>query len=96
MLGIYYLVLFYIALALCNTLCYTIRMRSIINISLPLELKKEVEREVKNGKYASVSEFFRAMLREWRRAEILRDIRQSQKEFAQGKGKVLRSLKDLR
>ena len=39
-------------------------MRSIINISLPSELEKSVERLMKEGHYASKSEFLRELIRE--------------------------------
>lgn len=71
-------------------------MRTVINISLPAEMTKEVEKAVKIGKYASKSEFFRDMVRRWREEQLLNEIMESEKEFAAGKGKVLRSLKDLR
>lgn len=71
-------------------------MRDIINISLPRELSKEVERAVEKGKYASKSEFFRSLLRLWKEQELLDEIRESEKEFAAGKGKVLKSLKELK
>lgn len=71
-------------------------MRNIINISLPQEMNKEVEKAVKSGRYASKSEFFRSLLRLWQEQKLLDEIMKSEKEFAEGKGKVLRSLKDLR
>jgi Arc/MetJ-type ribon-helix-helix transcriptional regulator len=71
-------------------------MRNIINISMPESLKKEVDIYVKEGQYASVSEFFRDMLRTWKRQELIRDLKQSQKDFEGGKYKVLKSFKDLR
>ncbi len=71
-------------------------MRDIINISLPTELAKLVRKEVKAGKYSSVSEFFREILRARLENRILSDLRKSQKQIASGKGKVLKSLKDLR
>jgi Arc/MetJ-type ribon-helix-helix transcriptional regulator len=71
-------------------------MRQIMNISLPADVAKEVRREVKNGEYISVSEFFRAVLRDWREEKLLRELRVSQRDAKIGKGKVLRSLKDLR
>lgn len=77
----------------CVTNCY---MRSILNVSLPSSLAEMVREEVRDGGYASVSEFVRELLREWYRGRALRDIRISQKEFGQGKGKLLKSLKDLR
>jgi len=71
-------------------------MRNIINISLPKELSKEVEKAMKSGRYASKSEFFRDLIRLWQEDQLLQELRKSQKEIAAGKGKVLRSLKDLR
>ncbi len=71
-------------------------MRNIVNISLPKELNKEVEKAVKSGRYASKSEFFRDLIRLWQEQKLLDEIMESEKEFVEGKGKVLRSLKDLR
>ena len=68
-------------------------MRNIINISLPQELTKRVREEVKTGDYASISEFFRHLLRIHNLAKELKNRR---KEFETGRGKILRSLKDLR
>jgi Arc/MetJ-type ribon-helix-helix transcriptional regulator len=70
-------------------------MRNIVNISMPAELKKEVDSYVKEGQYASVSEFFRDLLRAWRRNNLLRELRASQKDFENGKYKTLKSFKDL-
>ena len=71
-------------------------MRQIINISLPEELNKEVNRLVKEGKYATKSEFFRDLVRMKIESKILKDILESRKELNSGHGKLLRSLKDLR
>lgn len=71
-------------------------MRMIINISVPASVKEEVEYEVKSGGYASVSEFFRALIREHKKNILARDIEQSCHEFKTEKGRALRSLKDLR
>lgn len=72
-------------------------MRDIINISLPAATAKMVRREVKKGKYASISEFFRSILRDYEEeSKFLTELEKSQKEFKAGKGVVLRSLKDLR
>ncbi|MEK7536824.1 MAG: ribbon-helix-helix domain-containing protein [Patescibacteria group bacterium] len=68
-------------------------MRNIINISLPQELTKIVKKEVRVGNYASVSEFFRHLLRTH---ELAQELEKSRREFEAGKGKTLRSLKDLR
>ena len=71
-------------------------MRDIVNISLPKELNKTVEELVKKGGYSTKSEFFRALLRMWIEGRIIRDLAESRRELASGKGKVLKSLKDLR
>jgi len=72
-------------------------MRNIVNISLPAEMVKIVKMEVKKGKYASVSEFFRALLRDYEEeSKVLAELEEIDKEFDAGKGKILNSLKDLR
>jgi Arc/MetJ-type ribon-helix-helix transcriptional regulator len=71
-------------------------MRNIINISVPVSMKKEMEAYAKDEQYASVSEFVRDMWRDYKRKKLLEDIRASQKEFREGKGKILQSFKDLR
>jgi len=71
-------------------------MRSVVNISLPKNMLKEVEKEVKEGNYASKSEFFRHIVRWWNTNKLAKELKQSRKEFEAGKGKVLRSLRDLR
>lgn len=70
-------------------------MRAIINISLPQAMVSDIKKEVKTGRYSTVSEFFRDLIRGWQEDQILKDIRQSQREFAAGKGKLLKSFKDL-
>jgi len=71
-------------------------MRKVLNISLPAKLKNEVDIAVKDGQYATRSEFFRYLLRAWKEEQVLKELRKSQKEAAEGKGRVLKSLKDLR
>lgn len=71
-------------------------MRTIMNISLPGELAREVRREVKNGKFASTSEFMRHLIRVWNMEKLAQDLRKERKEFRKGNYKVLHSLKDLR
>ena len=70
--------------------------RDILNISFPPDLRQKVDAAVAKGLYASRSEFFRNLMRFWEEDEILRELRESQIEIARGKGKALRSLKDLR
>ena len=71
-------------------------MRNIVNISVPAEMARDIKREVKAGKFASTSEFMRHLIRVWNTEKLARDLEQSRREFAEGKYKVLRSLKDLR
>jgi len=71
-------------------------MRSIINISLPAELAADVKREVKKHKFSSTSEFFRHLWRLYQTEKMVRDIRQSEKEFKQGRYITLKSIRDLR
>ncbi len=70
-------------------------MRQVINISLPKNLSLEVDKMVKEGNFATKSEFFRDLLRMRLEGRILKDLAESQREFDNGKGKLLRSLADL-
>ena len=72
-------------------------MRDILNISLSKELSKKVDSFVKKGRYSTKSEFLRDLIREKiEEEEIWIDVQKSEAEFKAGKGKLLRSLKDLR
>ena len=62
---------------------------------MPPEQKKNVDRMIKDYKYTSVSEFFRDAVRALEEDILVKDIMESEKEFSVGKGKKLRSLKDL-
>lgn len=75
-------------------MCYS--MRAIINISLPQAMVKDVEAHVKAGEYASKSEFFRKLIRDWKEEQLLKELKESEAEFKAGKFKVLKSLRDLR
>jgi len=71
-------------------------MRQILSISLPKELNIAVEEIVKRRKYATKSEFFRDLLRMWIEGKLIHELSESRAELALGKGKLLRSLNDLR
>lgn len=71
-------------------------MREIINISLPPQMAKNVKKAVKKGDYISISEFFRDLLRDWQASKLLNELKESRREIKAGKGKVLKSLKDLK
>ena len=71
-------------------------MREIINISLPSQMAKTVKGAVKTGSYASTSEFFRELIRNWQEGKLLKELNASRAAIAAGKGKSLKSLKSLR
>lgn len=71
-------------------------MRTIVNISLPNEMSLVIDRMVDSGRFASKSEFIRSLLRDWMENNLYRELEGSRKEFVSGKGKLLKSLKDLR
>lgn len=71
-------------------------MRAIVNISLPPQLNTIVEKQVATGRFASKSEFFRNLLRMWIEGQLLKELEESRRELNEGRGKVLRSLSDLR
>ncbi|MBI4054366.1 MAG: ribbon-helix-helix protein, CopG family [Candidatus Doudnabacteria bacterium] len=71
-------------------------MRSILNISLPTDLKEEVEAAVKSQGYATKSEFFRDLLRSWKEDKLAQELQGSRRAIKSKKGKLLKSLKDLR
>lgn len=70
-------------------------MRNIITISVPPAVKRSVESIMKENKYASVSELFRDAIRSLEDDKLIQSIMKSEREFALGKGKRLRSLRDL-
>ena len=71
-------------------------MRAVFNISLPSSMAKIVKNAVKTGFYSSTSEFFRDLVRNWQKHKLLNELNESRLEIAAGKGKTLRSLKNLR
>lgn len=71
-------------------------MRQDINISLPAKMATEEKKLVKEAGFASLGEFFHHLLRLWNTYKLARIIKKSRKEFEAGKGKILKSLKDLR
>lgn len=71
------------------------QMRSVINISLPEAMVKSVKKEVKSGKFGSVSEFFRHILRLWHTKELSVELKKDREDFDAGKGIELKSLSDL-
>lgn len=71
-------------------------MRAVVNISLPMQLTGVVDSAVSSGRYATRSEFFRDLIRMWMEGNLARELEESREEFRKGKGKLLKSLRDLR
>lgn len=71
-------------------------MRNIVNISLPPQMNSLVEEELATGNYASKSEFFRSLLRLWAEGKLAKELEASRQELQSGKGKLLKSLTQLR
>ena len=57
---------------------------------------KTIKQAVKDENYISTSEFFRDLIRNWQANKLLKEVEASRKELKAGKGKTLKSLKDLR
>ncbi len=71
-------------------------MRTVLNISLPNDLAKEVRREVKNAGFASTSEFIRHLIRLWNTEKLALQLKHDKARFEKRKGKTLRSFASLR
>ncbi len=71
-------------------------MRNIVNISLPNSMVKNIKKDVKEGGYASTSEFIRHLIRLWNTKKLSKELNESRKQFEAGEGIELKSLKDLR
>ncbi|KKU81330.1 MAG: Plasmid stabilization system [Parcubacteria group bacterium GW2011_GWA2_47_8] len=59
-------------------------MRNIINISLPRAMAKQVNEAVKEGGFASKSEFFRYLVRLWDEEKLYRDVMEGERDIAAG------------
>ncbi|HEY4500193.1 MAG TPA: ribbon-helix-helix domain-containing protein [Candidatus Paceibacterota bacterium] len=70
-------------------------MRQILNISLPLEMVREIKSEMKRQKFSSVSEFVRAAIRAYYHEIGWRRLQKSEKDFAEGKYTRANSVRDL-
>lgn len=68
-------------------------MRNVINISLPAQMSMSVRREVKEGGFATTSEFFRHLFREY---ALAKELQSDRKRFEKGAGKELRSFAGMR
>ena len=62
---------------------------------MPHNMRSRVDFLVKVNNYGSTSELFRDALRALEDQKLIESITESEREFAMGKDKKLRSLKDL-
>lgn len=67
-----------------------------MNISLPEQMATLVEMAVASGKYSTKSEFFRSLVRDWSEKRLAMELQESRDEIKNGRGKLLKTLKDLR
>lgn len=70
-------------------------MRQILNISLPLNMLRQVKKEAKAGGFATISEFIRHIIRWYNTEKLAKEIKEAEKAFERGEGIVLKSFKDL-
>ncbi len=62
---------------------------------MPAEMKKEIDSMVKEGQYASVSEFFRNVYREWKHDRLVDILQKNERDFKAGKYKKFKSLSEI-
>lgn len=70
-------------------------MRTTLNISMPQSFRDKINNLIKENNYASASELFRDSIRAFEDQKLIESIMESEKDFATGKFKTLKSLKDL-
>ena len=70
-------------------------MRSILNISLPLDMRKQIEQSVKDGGYMTTSEFVRDIIRDWQARKALEGFNADKALMKKGELKKLTSLRDI-
>lgn len=71
-------------------------MRAILNISVPVSMMKEIKAETKAGGFASVSEFIRHLLREWKRIRLAYELDKERLSFEKGNYKTITKVDDFR
>ncbi len=57
-----------------------------MTISLPKEMAKDIKKEIKKGSYASSSEFFRNLIRQWKEDTLYKELMEMRKEFENNEG----------
>ncbi|KKQ78058.1 MAG: hypothetical protein A3A96_02820 [Candidatus Zambryskibacteria bacterium RIFCSPLOWO2_01_FULL_39_39] len=62
---------------------------------MPQSFRDKINNLIKENNYASASELFRDSIRAFEDQKLIESIMESEKDFATGKFKTLKSLKDL-
>lgn len=72
-------------------------MRQILNISLPMSMVKTIKQEVKEGGFASVSEFIRHLIRLYNTEKLAMEVNRDSELIKKGRLKLIEvdSLRDL-
>lgn len=60
-----------------------------------MSMVKTIKKEVKEGEFASVSEFIRHLVRMYKQEKLLIDLKKGRKEYDEGKATKIDSLEDL-
>lgn len=71
-------------------------MRDIVTLSLPKQLNREIEKEVKSGRFASKSEFVRYLIRFWQEEKLAKEIDRAERDIAAGRIRKIESLKEIK
>ena len=71
-------------------------MRTIVNISLPEEMAKQIKKESKESGFATTSEFIRHLIRIWNTEKLSKIIKKGDAEYNKGKTQVIRSFSEIK
>lgn len=75
---------------------YYTNMRTIITISLPTQVAKNLKKTALNENYSGVSDFVRDLYSSWEAdQQLVNDLAVSKKEISQGKAVRIKSASDL-
>ena len=70
-------------------------MRTILNISVPKETAAEAKRVAREEGFASVSEFFRYLLREEKRRKLAEELNEQKRTYSKKTWTRMSSLKEF-
>ena len=67
-------------------------MRQVMNISLPPEMMADVQKRAKDGKFASLSEYVRHLIRLENTDKLAKELNQERLDILSGKSKLTKRL----